>query len=106
MLLMMGCGNSRQPAAEMTHEWDEAYDDSAAIDALSVEPAEVIEDGAERTIERRSAVQQRSNAGGYRPDTDNHHDDNMRGWDPASEDDMPDNGMSRYMENNDEEGWE
>ena len=26
----------------------------------------------------------------------------MRGFDPASEDDMDDNGMSRYMENNDE----
>ena len=26
-------------------------------------------------------------------------------FDPASEDDMEDNGMSRYMENNDEEGW-
>ena len=34
------------------------------------------------------------------------NDDNMRGFDPASEDDMPDNGMNRYMENNDEEGWE
>ena len=31
--------------------------------------------------------------------------DNMRGFDLASEDDMEDNGMSRYMENNDEEGW-
>jgi len=31
---------------------------------------------------------------------------NMRGFDPASEDDMPDNGMSRYMENDDEEGWD
>ena len=30
----------------------------------------------------------------------------MRGFDPASEDDMDDNGMSRYMENNDEEGWD
>ena len=29
----------------------------------------------------------------------------MRGFDPASEDDMPDNCMSRYMENNDEEGF-
>lgn len=29
-----------------------------------------------------------------------------RGFDPASEDDMDDNGMSRYMENNDEEGWD
>ena len=32
--------------------------------------------------------------------------DNMRGFDPASEDDLDDNGMSRYMENNDEEGWD
>ena len=32
--------------------------------------------------------------------------DNMRGFDPVSEDDMDDNGMSRYMENNDEEGWD
>ena len=35
-----------------------------------------------------------------------HKLDNMRGFDPASEDDMDDNGMSRYMENNDEEGWD
>ena len=32
--------------------------------------------------------------------------DNMRGFDPASENDMDDNGMSRYMENNDEEEWD
>ena len=35
-----------------------------------------------------------------------HKPDNMRGFDPASEDDMDDNGMSRYMENNDDEGWD
>ena len=35
-----------------------------------------------------------------------HKPDKMRGFDPASEDDMDDNGMSRYMENNDEEGWD
>lgn len=29
-------------------------------------------------------------------------DDNMRGWDPASEDDTHDNGMDRWSENNDE----
>lgn len=29
----------------------------------------------------------------------------MRGFDPSSEDDMEDNGMSRYMENYDEKGW-
>ena len=32
--------------------------------------------------------------------------DNMRGFDPVSEDDMEDNGMSRYMDNNDEDGWD
>ena len=35
-----------------------------------------------------------------------HEPDNMRGFDPPSEDDMDDNGMTRYMEVNDEEGWE
>ncbi len=35
-----------------------------------------------------------------------HEPDNMRGFDPASEDDMDDNGMSRYMDNNDDKGWE
>jgi len=30
-----------------------------------------------------------------------HKPDNMRGFDPASEDDMDDNGMSRYMDNSD-----
>ena len=35
-----------------------------------------------------------------------HKHDNMRGFDPASEDDMDDNGMTRYMEANDEEAWD
>lgn len=41
----------------------------------------------------------------YYSDEDEDYD-NMRGFDPASEDDMEDNGMSSYMENYDEEGWE
>ena len=36
---------------------------------------------------------------------DDDEDDNMRGWDPASEDDTHDNGMGRRSENNDEKGW-
>lgn len=32
--------------------------------------------------------------------------DIMRGFDPASEGDMGDNGISRYMENNDDKGWD
>ena len=35
-----------------------------------------------------------------------HHQDNMRGFDPASEDDMDDNGMQRYFDANDEEAWD
>ena len=37
---------------------------------------------------------------------DYHKHDNMHGFDPASEDDMHDNGMRRYMEANDEEAWD
>ena len=45
-------------------------------------------------------------SGSVRSSSRKYNDDNLRGWDPASEDDMDDNGMSRYMENNDEEGWD
>ena len=41
----------------------------------------------------------------YSSSRDDDDYDNMRGFDPASEDDMDDNGMDRYMENNDEGGW-
>lgn len=48
-----------------------------------------------------------SSSGGYSSNDEEEKEyDNMRGFDPASEDDMEDNGMSRYMENNDEEGWD
>ena len=30
----------------------------------------------------------------------------MRGFDPASEDDMDDNGMQRYFDANDDEAWD
>ncbi len=32
--------------------------------------------------------------------------DNLRGFDPASEDDMDDNGMQRYFDANDDESWD
>ncbi len=45
--------------------------------------------------------------GGQRPpEPPEGEPDNMRGFDPRSEDDMEDNGMRRFMENNDDEGWE
>ena len=42
----------------------------------------------------------------YSPSRKEKELDNMRGFDPASEDDMEDNALSRYMENYDEEGWD
>ena len=51
---------------------------------------------ADNDIQRCDSIRHSNNMPQY---------DNMRGFDPPSEDDMDDNGMSRYMENNDEEGW-
>ena len=42
----------------------------------------------------------------YDYEEDEEEEDGMRGFDPASEDNMDDNGIDRYMENNDDEGWE
>lgn len=42
----------------------------------------------------------------YTDDSDSDEDDNMRHFDPSMEDDMDDNGMSRYMEANDDEAWD
>ena len=39
-------------------------------------------------------------------DCDDDELDNMRKFDPPLEDDTDDMGMQRYMDNNDEEGWE
>ncbi len=61
-----------------------------------VEPKQEIEEKMEQASPSKST---RSSSSSY-------NNDNMRGFDPASEDDMDDNGMSRYMENNDEEGWD
>ena len=61
-----------------------------------VEPKQEIEEKMKPAPSSRSTM---SSSRSY-------NNDNMRGWDPASEDDMDDNGMSRYMENNDEEGWD
>jgi hypothetical protein len=66
-----------------------------------------------RTLYYPAEVRNRKDVEQTRPDTivqgkakRSGNDSIMRGFDPASEDDMTDNGMSRYMENNDDEGWE
>ena len=101
MVLMLSCGNkSKQelPPSDVEEGWGDRYQKEMidTIKTVKVEtPAE------EHQTKSRVST---SNASSYTSDDDDY--DNMRGWDPASEDDMDDNGMSRYMENNDEEGWD
>ncbi len=82
---------------------------SIAIDTVTVNKIQRSDDTTKtspskdvKEINNKKATRQHSSSSSYKLKVNN---DNMRGFDPPSEDDMDDNGMSRYMENNDEEGW-
>ena len=90
---------------------DEPFDGGhgIGIDTATIHQIDMIEDTAPETKEvgPDKTTRKAENPSSYRhiaPSAPSH--DNMRGFDPASEDDMDDNGMSRYMENNDEVGWD
>ena len=104
------------------------------IDTATIHQIDMMEDTVPETKEvvPDKTTRKAENPSSYRhiaPSAPSH--DNMRGFDPASEDDMDDNGMRRYMEkrlnsesrtmlastmpsrkggrvklNNDEEGWD
>lgn len=104
-VLLLACGGQKKQQREV--EWSSAEveeprntdltQDTVKADASA--PKEDVKSATEPvSSSTRSA---RSSSRSYDDD-----DDNLRGWDPASEDDMDDNGMSRYMENYDEEGWD
>ena len=100
LLTFLACGNqSRQTESALNVEMTE--DVMVQPDTTSYAAQEKETRSADKPIapvSSTSSSSSRSNkSGSY---------DNMRGFDPASEDDMEDNGMSRYMENNDEEGWD
>ena len=100
-LLLVACGNkSKQelPPSDVEDGWREKYQEDMVDTVKTVKIEAPVEEH-----QARSRVST-SNTSSYTSDDDDY--DNMRGWDPASEDDMDDNGMSRYMENNDEEGWD
>ena len=71
-----------------------------------VEAKQEVEEKIEYEEKSKASSTAKTSSGSVRYSSKKYDDDNMRGWDPASEDDMDDNGMSRYMENNDEEGWD
>ena len=97
MLLFTACGSKSRQTEPII------YDDNLIVE--QVEPdtvATAVQNEAPKVDEKPSVPTSSSSSRTHK--SSNY--DNMRGFDPASEDDMDDNGMNRYMENNDEEGWD
>ena len=97
MVTFISCGNKSRQAEPII------YDDQPEVELSDPDNTSSSFQNEGENVEKNqsasvcsSSSSQNHNSGSY---------DNMRGFDPASEDDMEDNGMSRYMENNDEEGW-
>ena len=100
--LMLSCGEQKK---QREVEWssvevEESQNTSFTQDAIKTESMS----SEDAKPMKMSVPSSRAASSSSRSYDDN--DDNLRGWDPASEDDMDDNGIRRYMENNDEEGWD
>lgn len=93
-LFAVSCSNRKVPE-------DLTLQDYTPIDTISA-PAKTDTIIKEKPHEEPAKVSSSSNRS-YHSDKEL---DNMRGFDPASEDDMDDNGMQRYFDANDEEAWD
>lgn len=109
--LLVGCQNRHKPTLEeiMAEEWlsDTQMEDSTEK-AKKEEEGEKLLESKEKstTVQTKKRSSRYHSYDEYETDDDAiESNDNLRGYDPASEDDMEDNGMSRYMDNNDEGGW-
>ena len=94
-LLLLSCGSKAPKARRAVMDYETGVERTAPDTAVQGKAKKTV--GTGRTEKVKPTATEKHKPG---------NDDNMRGFDPASEDDLPDNGMSRYMENNDEEGWE
>lgn len=104
LVVLSSCGN-KTPKKE---DIDRAYYDSIYKVRDSIERAEE-RNRLDSIIKEQEIMKKEQSISFNSSSSKSSHkvkQDNMRGFDPASEDDMDDNGMSRYMENNDEEGWD
>lgn len=103
-LLLMACGNKSKTQA-VEYDWDylDSIHEAQTREYYAKEKA--IRDSVD-SLRRNNPKSIYYSGGDYSSGSDDKDYDNMRGFDPASEDDMEDNGMARYMENNDEEGWD
>lgn len=121
--LLMGCkggGEERREDVPLFVAEDTVPTDAVADDTLATvesvpgregKPSASAPDAGKPETERaassgRGSARSGSYHSGSSDEDEGGRYGNMRGFDPRSEDDMDDNGMSRYMENNDEEGWE
>jgi uncharacterized lipoprotein NlpE involved in copper resistance len=99
VVVLMACDNKTRQTESVV------FDNQADVEQTKPDTVASSKQKEMPTVEeKQSKPISSSSASSSRSLKSNH--DNMRGFDPASEDDMDDNGMSRYMENNDEEGWD
>ena len=99
MVTFISCGNKSRQAEPII------YDDQPEVELSDPDTiSSSVQDEGNKVEEIPSSpVKSSSTASSHSHKSSEY--DNMRGFDLASEDDMEDNGMSRYMVNNDEEGW-
>lgn len=97
-LFFLSCGNKSRQTEPII------YNDNPIVEQVEPDTVASAVQKEEPKVEEKPSVPTSSSSSSRSHKSSNY--DNMRGFDPASEDDMDDNGMSRYMENNDEEGWD
>lgn len=97
LFALASCGQVEKPSFKQ-----QTVDEAVAPATATPAPVEAIPSAPKQSTE--SSPKQSTKPVNTRPRVDI-DEDNLRGFDPASEDDLHDNGMRRYMENDDEEGW-
>ncbi len=105
--LLLSCDNKKHhelPKSDLEIGWGEKYMKELE-DYLKLEKERVEAEKVNSTPASKKGSISSSSPLCDKDEAHHHAPDNMRGFDPPSEDDMNDNGMNRYMENNDEEGW-
>ena len=113
VLSLLSCGGNYETKEQdsLYQESTELSTESASTDTTEMrhhQPTSSESASVEPTGSRSTSYPSRS----YEADEEEEDEerdeekDGMRGFDPAFEDDTEDNGISRYMENNDDEGWD
>ena len=98
LLLCLACDNKSRQTEPII------YDDNPIVEQVEPDTVATAVQNEKPKVEEKPSVPTSSSSSSRSHKSSSY--DNMRGFDPASEDDMDDNGMSRYMEANDEEGWD